>query len=106
MESLLQDMRFAVRSLAKARLTTALAGRTFIDADQPPAGAPVVIISEGLWRRHFAADPNLLGSPITLGASKATVIGIMPASFDFPVSPLHNDFWVPFDWRAVGDPTN
>ncbi|MFL5613603.1 MAG: ABC transporter permease [Gemmatimonadaceae bacterium] len=83
-----------------------LAGRTFIDADQPPAGAPVVIISEGLWRRHFAANPKLVGSAITLGPSKATVIGIMPASFDFPVSPLHNDFWVPFDWRSVGDPTN
>src|SRR4029077_6648740 len=74
--------------------------------DQPPAGAPVVVISEGLWRRHFAADPNLVGSAVTLQGSKVTVIGVMPASFDFPVSPVHNDFWVPFDWRSVGDVTN
>jgi len=83
-----------------------LVGRTFLDTDQPPAAAPVVVISEGLWRRQFAASPDLLGSPITLGGVKVTVIGVMPARFDFPVSPLHNDFWVPFDWRAVGDPTN
>src|SRR5436189_85108 len=115
MESLLQDLRFAVRALWKARLTTVLAilclalglgatplaGRTFLDSDQPPSGAPVVVISEGLWRRRFAADPGLIGSAITLGNSKVTVIGVMPARFDFPVSPLNNDFWVPFDWRAV-----
>jgi len=83
-----------------------LIGRGFVVSDQPPGGAPVVIISEGLWRRHFAADPNLVGSAITLQGSKVTVIGVMPASFDFPVSPVHNDFWVPFDWRSVGDVTN
>jgi predicted permease len=83
-----------------------LAGRTFLASDQPPAAAPVVVISEGLWRRHFASDPNVVGAAITLGGSKVTVIGVMPGQFDFPVSPLHNDFWVPFDWRSVGDPTN
>ena len=83
-----------------------LAGRLFLETDQPPAAAPVVVISEGLWRRQFASDPKLVGSTITLGGTKATVIGVMPARFDFPVSPLHNDFWVPLDWRSVGDPTN
>ena len=83
-----------------------LAGRTFLDTDQPPAAAPVVVISEGLWRRQFAANPNLIGAPITLGGINVTVIGVMPARFDFPLSPVHNDFWVPFDWRAIGDPTN
>jgi putative ABC transport system permease protein len=83
-----------------------LAGRTFLGSDQPPGGAPVVVISEGLWRRHFASDPNLVGSAITLQGVKVTVVGIMPARFDFPVSPVHNDFWVPFDWRSIGDVTN
>ena len=83
-----------------------LVGRTFLESDQPPAAAPVVVIGEGLWRRQFAADPSVVGSAITLGGSKVTVVGVMPARFDFPVSPLHNDFWVPLDWRSVGDPTN
>jgi putative ABC transport system permease protein len=83
-----------------------LVGRTFLESDQPPAAAPVVVISEGLWRRQFAANPDVVGAAITLGSTKVTVIGVMPVGFDFPVSPLRNDFWVPFDWRAVGDPTN
>lgn len=86
--------------------TRALLGRTFVDSDQPPAGAPVVVISEGLWRRHFASDPRLVGSAITLQGVKVTVVGVMPARFDFPVSPVHNDFWVPFDWASIGDVTN
>jgi predicted permease len=86
--------------------TRALLGRTFVDSDQPPVGAPVVVISEGLWRRHFASDPNVVGSAITLQGAKVTVVGVMPAQFDFPVSPMHNDFWVPFDWRSIGDVTN
>ena len=83
-----------------------LLGRTFLASDQPPAAAPVVIISEGLWRRHFAANPDLVGSAITLQGVKVSVVGVMPARFDFPVSPLHNDFWVPFDWQSIGDVTN
>ncbi|HZI41995.1 MAG TPA: ABC transporter permease [Gemmatimonadaceae bacterium] len=83
-----------------------LLGRTLLASDQPPAGAPVVVISERLWRRRFAADASLVGSAITLQGSKVTVVGIMPATFDFPVAAVPNDFWVPFDWRSVGDPTN
>ena len=83
-----------------------LVGRTFAESDQPPAAAPAVIISERLWRRQFASDPGVVGSPITLQGVKVTVVGVMPTSFDFPVSPLPNDFWVPFDWRSIGDVTN
>src|SRR5690349_17084812 len=56
-----------------------LAGRTFFTTDEPPAAAPVVVISEGLWRRQFGASPDLIGSPITLGGTRITVIGVMPA---------------------------
>ena len=83
-----------------------LAGRTFTESDQPPGGAPVVVISERLWRRQFASDPRVVGTPITLQGAKATVVGVMPTQFDFPVSPVPNDFWVPFDWRSIGDATN
>jgi putative ABC transport system permease protein len=70
-----------------------VAGRGFLPQDDEPAAQPVVVISEGLWRRRFSADPKLIGSAITLGGTKYTVIGVMPASFDFPVSPVRNDFW-------------
>src|SRR5438094_4713385 len=83
-----------------------LIGRASLRSDQPPAAAPVVVISEGLWRRHFAADPNLIGSTISLGGQTVTVIGVMPARFDFPVTPLRNDIWVPLDWTTLGDLTS
>src|SRR5215472_13317464 len=51
-------------------------GRTFAADEDQPGKSNVVVISERLWRRRFAADPNLLGSHITLDGQAATVIGI------------------------------
>jgi putative ABC transport system permease protein len=79
-----------------------LIGRTFIDTDAPPTGAPVVVLSEGLWRRRFGGDPKVLGTQITLSNTRVTVIGVMPASFDFPVTTLRTEFWMPLDFSAVG----
>jgi putative ABC transport system permease protein len=80
-------------------------GRTFVDSDAPPAGAPVVVLSEGIWRRRFAGDPKILGTQITLSNTRVTVIGVMPASFDFPVTTLKNDFWMPLDFAVMGGTT-
>src|SRR5262249_55188354 len=54
----------------------ALVGRTLEPSDEPTA--PVVVISEGLWRRRFGADRALIGSTITLSSVKHTVVGVMP----------------------------
>ena len=81
---------------------TPLIGRTFVESDAPPSGAPVVVLSEGLWRRRFGGDPNLVGTQIMLSNRRHTVIGVMPASFDFPVTTLQSDFWVPLDFATVG----
>jgi putative ABC transport system permease protein len=59
-------------------------GRTF-RSDEDQAGKDhVAVISDGLWRRQFGGDPNLLGKTITLTGEKYEVIGIMPPGFDFP----------------------
>jgi putative ABC transport system permease protein len=64
-------------------------GRTFTqDEDQP--GRNVVLLSYGLWERRFAGDPNVLGRTISLDRLPYTVIGVMPASFQFP---LKGDRW-------------
>ena len=84
-----------------------LIGRTFLPSDFGTSDAArVAVIGEGLWRRRFAGDANLVGSAITLSGAKFTVIGIMPASFDFPISPLHNDIWLPLEWRSLGGINN
>ncbi len=60
-----------------------LAGRTFLPADDEPGAAPVVVISEGLWRSRFGADPGMIRSTINLDKRAFTVVGVMPRSFRF-----------------------
>ena len=57
-------------------------GRFFApDEDVTPNAHPVAVLSEGLWRRAFGADPAVLGRTIHLDATPFTVIGIAPAGF-------------------------
>src|SRR5690348_8105944 len=78
-----------------------LAGRTFLLGDNDPGAAPVVIISEALWRGRFGANSNLIGQSISLDKRPFTVIGIMPASFRFPLMLTDpNEVWIPL----VDDP--
>ena len=56
------------------------------------------MLSGGLWRRRFGADPNIVGQSITLSASSYTVIGIMPATFQFP--DRDTELWTPITFTA------
>jgi len=77
------------------------AGRTFLPSDNVQGAAPVVILSEALWRSRFGANPNLIGQSISLDKRPFTVIGIMPASFRFPLMLTDpNEVWIPL----VDDP--
>lgn len=71
-------------------------GRAF-DADEDvPGAAPVVVISDALWRTRFDADPDVLGRTIRLGGEAHTIVGVMPADFRFPEAPASTDFIVPY----------
>lgn len=59
-----------------------IAGRTFRPEDETPTPS-VVVLSEGFWRRRFAADPTLVGREITLDGRATTVIGVVPSSAQF-----------------------
>jgi putative ABC transport system permease protein len=73
-------------------------GRTFVDEEDQPGHENVVILSGGLWKRRFGADPNIVGQSITLSASSYTVIGIMPATFGFP--DRDTELWTPIAFTA------
>ncbi|MGH9934656.1 MAG: ABC transporter permease, partial [Blastocatellia bacterium] len=68
---------------AALRVGAAL-GRVFTSNEDRPGVAPVVVLSHGLWRRRFGGDPNILNRTITLNDRNYTVIGVMPAGFQFP----------------------
>jgi len=57
-------------------------GRQF-SADECTVNGPKVILSHGLWQRRFAADPAIVGRPLRLSNDAFTVVGVMPATFDF-----------------------
>jgi putative ABC transport system permease protein len=59
-------------------------GRLYGPDDDKPESAPVAVVSYGLWKRRFGGDPKLVGSTLTIGGQKPTVIGIMQPGFDFP----------------------
>lgn len=60
--------------------TRPLLGRTFRPDEEKPGSAAVVLIGEGLWKRRFASDRNLVGRTILLDSVPTTVVGIEPAS--------------------------
>ena len=80
-----------------------LLGRGFIAAEGQPGAAAVVILSEGLWRKSFAADPAIVGKTIRVSGQARTVVGVMPRSFRFPelVGPdLSTGLWLPLQPSA------
>ncbi len=80
----------------------ALAGRTFLGGEDQPGHDNSVVLSHGLWQRTFGSDPKLLGQTIHLDGKPYAVIGIMPRSFNFPMTA---ELWVPLaltpqQWQA------
>jgi Acidobacterial duplicated orphan permease len=62
-----------------------LLGRNFLPDEGRPGGHRAVIISFALWQRRFGGDPHLVGKSLTLNDAIYTVVGIMPAKFQFPI---------------------
>jgi putative ABC transport system permease protein len=59
-------------------------GRSFTEDEGRPEGAPVVMLSDSLWRTRFNAAPGILGQTVTLDTTPYTVIGVLPANVQFP----------------------
>ncbi len=78
-------------------------GRGF-SADEEKQGTRVALISHALWVEHFGADPSILGRGIKLSGDSYTVIGVMPASFRFPVTAPENGIWTTL--AVDDDPTD
>jgi len=71
----------------------AVRGRTFTDAEDQPAGNPVVLLSHGFWQRRFGANDAIIGKAITLDNRPYTVVGVLPPAFQL-LQPA--DVMIPF----------
>ncbi|MBI1752580.1 MAG: ABC transporter permease [Acidobacteria bacterium] len=76
-------------------------GNTFAPGMDRPGQNQVVVLSQGLWRREFGADPAVVGRSVTLGGQPHTVIGVMPEGFSYP-SDHRQDLYTPFP-RPLND---
>ena len=62
-----------------------LLGRTFLAEEDNEGSGRVVILSHAVWRQRFGSDPGVIGQSLALNNQAYTVVGVMPASFQFPV---------------------
>ena len=79
----------------------AAAGRVFTEAERQDR---VVVLSDGFWKRRFAGDPNIVNQSITLDNQNYTVVGVMPATFQFPHASFQwgepADLWLPLNYTG------
>jgi len=80
-------------------------GRYLVEADEREGAAAVVVIRADEWERRFAADPQIVGRAVVMGGTPATIVGVMPRQFGFPVN---ERYWTAgrfaasdFGWRQA-----
>ena len=81
-------------------------GRDFTAEDNKPGAEKVTILGNEIWKRDFNGDPHIVGQAIRINGKAATIIGVMPPNFKFPIN---EELWVPlyneFPLKPRGDPT-
>ncbi|MEX0907552.1 MAG: ABC transporter permease [Gemmatimonadota bacterium] len=60
-------------------------GRPLIEADEEPGAPAVLVIGHDIWQVRFASDPDVIGRTVRLGDTPATIVGVMPEGFAFPL---------------------
>jgi hypothetical protein len=88
---------FPVYGLTRAKL-----GRLLLPEEcAQPGGAPVIVLSEELWRSRFAADPQIIGKTMAVNRHSMTVVGVTPAGSSVRVNSAL--FWVPYTMQPLVD---
>ena len=88
---------YVTEDLFKIIGVSPIMGRDFTAEDNKPGAGKVTILGNEIWKRDFNGDPNIVGQGVRINGKAATVIGVMPPNFKFPISdelwvPLYNEF--------------
>jgi hypothetical protein len=59
-------------------------GRAFVDDEMRPGAPSSVIVSHEFWQKYLGANPNAPGKTIKIGTELLTIVGVMPASMNYP----------------------
>jgi len=78
-------------------------GRDFTAADNKPGAEKIALISQQLWQRDFGASRNIVGKSIRINGKPATIVGVMPPGFAFPVN---EQLWIPLNTEYPPQPRN
>jgi predicted permease len=92
----IQLVELTAAAFSAARVPPML-GRGLLDSDELPGAPSVIVLGYDLWQRSFGGRQDVVGSAVRLGAAPATVIGVMPEDFAYPIN--HNA-WTPLSLRA------
>jgi predicted permease len=76
-----------------------LLGRVLTESDERAGAAPVVLLGYEVWTRRFDADTRIVGRDVQLGNRVATVVGVMPDGYAFPVA---HELWLPLRTDVAG----
>lgn len=75
-------------------------GRGFRADEDSGSSAPVVILTNGFWKRRFGADPGVIGKTVTLNAAPTTIVGVLPPSSYVGFEQLYIPFVLPPEEKA------
>ena len=98
----------ATKSEAAAEITASafriaperpLLGRVLDQSDERAGAAPVVVLGHDLWAERFGRDPQVVGRSVKIGTGFATVVGVMPEGFAFPIA---HELWLPLRTDVAG----
>lgn len=78
-----------------------LLGRPLNDSDDRPGAASVVVLGYEVWQRALGGRQDVIGSVVKLGNESATVVGVMPDGFGYPIN---HDAWTPLVLRGSYEP--
>jgi putative ABC transport system permease protein len=79
-------------------------GRRFAPAEAQPGRDRVVVLSHGLWQRAFGGDRTVIGQIVRINSEPNTIVGVMPASFDYPTGA---ELWKPLAFAPADlEPNN